>query len=99
MCTGKQQQQQKSVKVWDVLVFTLQQQPLRLPERRHRLVAVSVVVAAGARFLLQASVPANGGRIGVVVVEAVSSTDALVVAVAEKGISIWQIMRGREELE
>ena len=98
MCTGKQQQQQKSVKVWDVLVFTLQQQPLRLPERRHRLVAVSVVVAAGARFLLQASVPANGGRIGVVV-EAVSSTDALVVAVAEKGISIWQIMRGREELE
>lgn len=69
-----------------MLVFTLQQQPLRLPERRHRLVAVSVVVAAGARFLLQASVPANGGRIGVV--EAVSSTDALVVAVAEQGTSI-----------
>ena len=71
------------------LVFTLQQQPLRLPKRRHRLVAVPVIVAAaGARFLLQASVPANGGRIGVVVVEAVSSTNALVVAVAEKGISI-----------
>ncbi len=70
-----------------MLVFTLQQQPLRLPERRHRLVAVSIVVAAGARFLLQASVPANGGRIGVVV-EAVSSTDALVVAVAEQGTSI-----------